>query len=364
MSVVLRSDFEAAKAQLEDTLESLGAALARIEVFRQREKLLLAEVAKLRNEAAAAGGGCTQPADSANASAAAQAPEQSQEQQQLPQTQPQQQQPTYITECEGQLPVMLLAADGRRTPGSIVITPQHVDFVTVQARIKRADFIGITATTPVTAAPGSGGGKRSSGGGGGSSSSYYSSTSLRLKNFLPSCISAASSAQQQQSLVQESPLPQQQQFRPPGMAHLVQQPLPAWTPGAAAAADNSSSSPASTSTAGDVTLAHEQQQAFGAPASPLSQQQQQGGEPSGWASPQALRHCSTWHASTAAGETQVTQAGAAAGGGPGSPHSNSRGGSSGSDGGSAAAEARGVWKMLWRGGGMQQQLTFEATQTT
>lgn len=48
MSIVLRSDFENVKAQLEDTQESLAAAFARIEVFRQREKLLLAEVSKLR----------------------------------------------------------------------------------------------------------------------------------------------------------------------------------------------------------------------------------------------------------------------------------------------------------------------------
>jgi hypothetical protein len=55
-------------------------------------------------------------------------------------------------------------------------------------------------------------------------------------------------------------------------------------------------------------------------------------------------------------------AAAASSGGGGSPR-----GSNGSGGwldGEGGKEGKGVWKILWRGGGMQQQLSFEATHTT
>jgi hypothetical protein len=96
--------------------------------------------------------------------------------------------------------------------------------------------------------------------------------------------------------------------------------------------------------------------------------------PSGWAASHSLRHCTTWssgHTSAEAGHTygaaeaELTEVGAAAAAAAGS---SSPRGSNGSTGGwsegDGGREAKGVWKILWRGGGMQQQLSFEATQTT
>lgn len=77
-------------------------------------------------------------------------------------------------------------------------------------------------------------------------------------------------------------------------------------------------------------------------------------------------HC-TWcrHAGQAVTEAELTEAGAAAasGGGSGSPR-GSNGSSCGWTEGEGGKDAKGVWKILWRGGGYQQQLSFEATQTT
>jgi hypothetical protein len=107
--------------------------------------------------------------------------------------------------------------------------------------------------------------------------------------------------------------------------------------------------------------------------------------PSGWASgSHSLRHWPTWHAGHTSGggpgpaaETELSTTAVAAaaaastssgGGGGGAGGSGSPRGSSGSSGGwlegEGGREGRGVWKILWRGGSMQQQLSFEATHTT
>jgi hypothetical protein len=65
---------------------------------------------------------------------------------------------------------------------------------------------------------------------------------------------------------------------------------------------------------------------------------------------------------TTAAAAVTAAAPAASSGGGGSPC-----GSNGSGGwldGEGGREGKGLWKILWRGGGMQQQLSFEATHTT
>jgi hypothetical protein len=141
-NVVPAGDFQHIKAQLEDTQESLAAAFARIEVFRLREKVLLAELAKLRiagqpataipapaaaaelsDDAAAVAGTA---ADSAAAAGVQQQQtsspaDSSQAQQQEEQQQIEQQAdwplPCYVTEVEGHLPVMLISSGGRKVRG-------------------------------------------------------------------------------------------------------------------------------------------------------------------------------------------------------------------------------------------------------
>lgn len=138
-NVVPAGDFQQLQAQLEDTQESLAAAFARIEVFRLREKLLLAELAKSRIAGQPNVG--TAPADAADAVTAVAAAETAEHstgtadvcQQQgcsqpgssPPQHKEQQQQqqvdqqadwplPCYVTEVEGHLPVMLISSGGRK----------------------------------------------------------------------------------------------------------------------------------------------------------------------------------------------------------------------------------------------------------
>jgi hypothetical protein len=70
MSVVLAADFERVRAELEDTQQSLVAALARIEAFRQRERGLAHEITNLRAAASQAGAGSQQGGEGARASGA------------------------------------------------------------------------------------------------------------------------------------------------------------------------------------------------------------------------------------------------------------------------------------------------------
>jgi hypothetical protein len=425
MSIVLRSDFENVKAQLEDTQESLAAAFARIEVFRQREKLLLAEVSKLRTaQAAKATAGPstdTQPqlqqdgSSAGTSSSAAGSQEQqhvstaapagtpssmqgagpAQQQQQQPQQQPDPAPdlPCYITEVEGHLPVMLLSSSGRRTPGSIVITPDYVDFVEVRARIKRHSFIGVTAASVRPHSAGKQG--------------------LKLKNLLPSCVSP----NQMQPASPTAPRHQ----TPSGGFHTLQHQQQQQVGDAAGAGSSSNTAGAwiATSAAADIqpeastsTMSWQQQLHFqdlsappaaglGTVTSPQRARRTSAGTsvsqlnikspkspsaeavlgstpdtPSGWAASHSLRHCTTWssgHTSADAGHTyagaeaELTEIGAAAAAAAAAGSSSPRG-SNGSTGGwsegDGGREAKGVWKILWRGGGMQQQLSFEATQTT
>lgn len=115
-NLVPAGQFEQLKAQLEDTQESLGAALARIEVFRLREKGLVAEIAKLRlgeqpdeaadtaeNHAHADAATAQQQPAAGPAAEAAEA-----------EPQPKWPIPCYVTEVEDNLPVLLFGNGGRK----------------------------------------------------------------------------------------------------------------------------------------------------------------------------------------------------------------------------------------------------------
>lgn len=121
-NLVPYGQFEQLKAQLEDTQESLGAALARIEVFRLREKALVAEIAKLRlgskpDDAAVGDADDSAPAtqqstkaeqvDSQPAAGTAAGQHQAKQQSTWPM-------PCYVTEVEENLPVLLINSVGRK----------------------------------------------------------------------------------------------------------------------------------------------------------------------------------------------------------------------------------------------------------
>lgn len=122
-NLVPAGQFEQLKAQLEDTQESLGAALARIEVFRLREKALIAEIARLRlgeqpeeadtaaDKHAAGGAAAAQQQHAAGAFSSQQAEA---AEQQCAEQQPKWPIPCYVTEVEGNLPVMLYGNTGRQ----------------------------------------------------------------------------------------------------------------------------------------------------------------------------------------------------------------------------------------------------------
>eukprot|EP00775_Hariotina_reticulata_P009710 gene9710-9869_t len=137
MSVVPKGQFDYVSARLEDLENSLAAAVARIEIFRLREKQLLAELAtKLQQDLhqglvkADTGTQTEQTCEAAPQHKTADAPG----------VIPLSNTSRYITEVDGHLPVMLVSPAGRKTPGSIVITQEYVDFVEVRARIRRHDF--------------------------------------------------------------------------------------------------------------------------------------------------------------------------------------------------------------------------------
>lgn len=106
---VPKAEYDALLAHLEDTQASLAAALARVEAFRLKEKLLVQELAKLRVQSAqpnqdspkgerhaspktSSAGSKEQQADKAEASAGPPIP-------------------CYITEMEGHLPVLLVSGN-------------------------------------------------------------------------------------------------------------------------------------------------------------------------------------------------------------------------------------------------------------
>lgn len=375
-NVVPAGDFQQLQAQLEDTQESLAAAFARIEVFRLREKLLLAELAKSRiagqptvgTAAAEAAGDATAVAAAGTAAHGAgtadvcqqqvcsqpgSSPPQQQEQQQQQQVDQQADWPLpcYVTEVEGHLPVMLISSGGRKTPGSVVITADYVDFVEVRARVKRHDFVGFTSAP---ALPGQA--KRMQ-------SSATSSFSAAVKQLLPSCLSPEPGSPQKHGRV-------------------VASDSGCYTYSSSPAADGSGSSSvvqlaavdghrAASSTPGSPSKNTHSGLAGGyssprAAGSPRHQQQHS----SYAASPQ--QPAAAWYPTDAQQQQQHLQ-----------PHSSqqqpqqqaeqhelhavgpwvSNSSSSDKQGGSGTT-ATGVWRILWRSGGLQQHLTFEATQET
>ncbi|KAF8069683.1 Oxr1 [Scenedesmus sp. PABB004] len=289
-NVVPAADFQHVVAQLEDTQESLAAAFARIEVFRLREKLLAAELARLRIGGEAQQGDAADGppgGDGAPAAAAQQAPEPPPPPAAPPSEPadaPDWPLPCYVTEVEGHLPVMLInSSTGRKTPGSVVITEDYVDFVEVRARVKRRDFVGFSSSSAAAQ-------RRSQT----SSSAAFSAT---WKQLLAPCLSPE--------------------------------------PGSPSAA------------------AHRGAEERGSPGRRRSYGGSGGGgggSPLGGGSPRHhLAHSSSWH-----------DLGHGSNGAPPPGHRRSGSGSSGGGGGGGT----GVWQILWRSGGLQQHLAFEATQDT
>lgn len=163
-SFVPLGQFEQLKAQLEDTQESLGAALARIEVFRLREKALSAEIAKLRLgqqpdgavQSSASDGVSTDMASTAEAAQQLpgqadnstpqklSAPEQPDKQQPQHQQMPKWPIPCYITEVENNLPVMLISSSSRRVGNKGCVLADllgcAIIFVTAIRKHRRCDM--------------------------------------------------------------------------------------------------------------------------------------------------------------------------------------------------------------------------------
>lgn len=155
--------FQQLKAQLEDTQESLGAALARIEVFRLREKILAAEIAKLRlgepvgTEAAvlaaadataatevqgqptAAGHLSSQPLDPATAEQ-----HETEQHSKWPI-------PCYVTEIGDNLPVMLFGGAGRKVR-NMTGPSSCVSACKVYAQVNLSWMSGPTAVSPALSA--------------------------------------------------------------------------------------------------------------------------------------------------------------------------------------------------------------------
>jgi hypothetical protein len=190
MTVNLR-DFEGVKCALDDCQSALAAALARIEAFRIRERILAQEMAQLRlgndpGSATASPGGAaapeaaSEPAASPEGRCEAEPPSNGADV------------PAYITHLRDHCPVVLISgglrvrgrarvalralhrcpctpqtarctrvpawhpqsqtpSDALQTPGSVVVTEDFIDFVEVRARIRREDYVGIS--TASTASP-------------------------------------------------------------------------------------------------------------------------------------------------------------------------------------------------------------------
>jgi hypothetical protein len=105
---VPKAEYDALLTHLEDTQASLAAALARVEAFRLKEKLLVQELAKLRVQ-----GAHGSPQDSPKgkhhaspATSSAGGKEQQADKAAEPAGPPI---PCYITEMEGHLPVLLVS---------------------------------------------------------------------------------------------------------------------------------------------------------------------------------------------------------------------------------------------------------------
>ncbi|GIL71915.1 hypothetical protein Vretimale_619 [Volvox reticuliferus] len=156
------------KAILEDTQASLAAALGRIEAFRIREKQLMNELSQLRQQVhGSASPEEQQTATPRGARAAAAMPAlapgtapntaPSQPQFASPDTElhspkaPEvlpgwtspSSQPVYVTNCGGDYPVHIICGS-KKVPGSLLVTPEYLDFVEVKARVRQEEFVGIS----------------------------------------------------------------------------------------------------------------------------------------------------------------------------------------------------------------------------
>ncbi|GIL45755.1 hypothetical protein Vafri_2909 [Volvox africanus] len=156
------------KAILEDTQASLAAALGRIEAFRIREKQLMNELSQLRQQVHGSGSPEEQQTVTprgARAAAAMPAPTPGPTPTLAPaqpklaslDTEPQMpkapevlpgwtspsSQPVYVTNCGGDYPVHIICGS-KKVPGSLLVTPEYLDFVDVKARVRQEEFVGIS----------------------------------------------------------------------------------------------------------------------------------------------------------------------------------------------------------------------------
>ncbi|GLC57679.1 hypothetical protein PLESTB_001252900 [Pleodorina starrii] len=152
------------KAILEDTQASLAAALGRIEAFRIREKQLVNELAQLRQQVHGGTSPEEQPAATTTSNprgpkpaAAMPAPAPASPPPPKPVAEPPppkasvvapawtspSSQPVYVTNCGGDYPIHIINGS-KKVPGSLLVTPEYVDFVEVKARVRQEEYVGIS----------------------------------------------------------------------------------------------------------------------------------------------------------------------------------------------------------------------------
>ncbi|GBF88193.1 hypothetical protein Rsub_00905 [Raphidocelis subcapitata] len=308
MAIVLRSDFERVQAELEDTQESLVAALARIEAYRQRERVLAQEMARLRTGAgSAAGSQPGTPAAAAAAVAGAFAPAPAAAEGAAAAAAgggaAAEGRPAYITEVGDTVPVFLVGPGGRKIPGAVVLTPDFIDFVEVRARVRTEQFVGFAsgapagAKRPQTAGASFGGPPRDGG---------ASPTPPMWQALLPACL---------------SPAPVQ---LPPAHAG------GAYAPPLGDAGDRGS---------GSFDRGRRHSWATGRMSWPTSPRGPGGGAAQG-----------------------AGNGGGGGGGGGGDSGGGGDGGGGGGGGGSFSSAKTGLWQVLWHSEHQQHGLCFEATQ--
>ncbi|KAG2432902.1 hypothetical protein HXX76_008633 [Chlamydomonas incerta] len=149
------------RAILDDTQASLAAALGRIEAFRIREKQIMNELSQLRAQVHGGetpAGPPTPSAKQAPPSAQPASAGQSKPVEEKPSAQeaapPKKAgaqpawtspggQPVYVTNISGDYPIHIISGS-KKVPGSLVVTPEYVDFVEVKARVRQEEFVGIS----------------------------------------------------------------------------------------------------------------------------------------------------------------------------------------------------------------------------
>ncbi|PNW77505.1 hypothetical protein CHLRE_10g439550v5 [Chlamydomonas reinhardtii] len=147
------------RAVLDDAQASLAAALGRIEAFRIREKQVMNELSQLRAQVhgGASAGPPTPSARQAPLSAQPAGAGQSKHAEEKQSTQQEAAppkgaqpawtspgaQPVYVTNIGGDYPIHIISGS-KKVPGSLVVTPEYVDFVEVKARVRLEEFVGIS----------------------------------------------------------------------------------------------------------------------------------------------------------------------------------------------------------------------------